>query len=66
MMYEPMVAILFWLSQPWFASYVHVRRGMPFSPRKCMGKNVRFMPMNVTQNWMLPSFSLMMRPVIFG
>ena len=43
-----------------------MRRGMPSIPEKCIGKNVRFMPMKVSQKCILPSFSLIKRPVIFG
>jgi hypothetical protein len=26
------------------------RRGIPFNPRKCCGKNVMFTPMNIVEN----------------
>ena len=43
-----------------------MRRGMPFRPRKCIGKNVRFIPMNINQKFSLPSVSLSIRPVSLG
>jgi hypothetical protein len=33
---------------------------------RCIGKNVRFIPMKVSQKCQLPSFSESSRPVIFG
>src|ERR1044071_4300029 len=52
--------------QPVAARYVYTRRGMPFSPRMCIGKNVTFTPMTNSQKCHLPSVSPSIRPVIFG
>ena len=43
-----------------------MRRGMPARPSWCIGKNVMLNPMNMSVNWILPSVSLSIRPVIFG
>ncbi len=43
-----------------------MRRGMPRSPEKCIGKNVRLRPMVQSQKCHLPIVSLMNFPVIFG
>ena len=47
-------------------SYAAGRRGIPCTPIRCIGKNVRLKPMNVAQKWIFPSRSLYIRPVIFG
>ncbi len=46
---EPTVAMKFGVLQPMFASYVNVRRGKPFKPRKCIGKNVTLKPTKMTR-----------------
>ena len=33
---------------------------------RCIGKNVRLKPTNVSQKWSFPSRSSYIRPVIFG
>ena len=43
-----------------------MRRGMPNNPEKCIGKKVRFIAMKFSQKCQVPSFSLIMRPNIFG
>ena len=63
---EPTVATMFQKSHPMFSGYVNTRRGIPSSPTKCIGKNVTFMPMNMSQKLSLPSRSLRNRPYIFG
>lgn len=32
------------------SGYSEYRRGMPFSPKKCCGKNVMFTPTNIMKN----------------
>src|SRR5690606_11183353 len=56
------------LSVPGLSSsgYVKMRLGIPSSPTKCMGKNVRFTPMKRSQKFHFPSRSSIKRPVIFG
>ena len=44
----------------------YMRRGWPCRPRMCIGPNVRFMPMIISQKFHLPSRSLSIRPKIFG
>src|SRR4051812_5495319 len=48
------------------AEYVQVRRGIPYIPDMCIGKNVRLKPIMVSQKCHLPSVSLGIRPVTFG
>ena len=43
-----------------------MRRGIPSSPVKCIGKKVMFCPANMSQKCICPCFSSYMRPVIFG
>ncbi len=43
-----------------------MRRGIPRNPRMCIGKKVMLNPTNITQKLHFPSFSLSIRPVIFG
>ena len=63
---EPTVDMKLYTSHvpPW--EYVYTRRGIPSSPSRCCGKNVTFMPMNISQNVHLPRVSLSRRPNIFG
>ena len=63
---EPMLTIAFSESHPSPLLYVHTRRGMPSTPRMCIGKNVRLNPTNITQKLSLPNRSFNMRPVAFG
>jgi len=35
------------------------RRGIPFNPKKCWGKNVRFTPKNIVKNCILSHLVLM-------
>ena len=43
-----------------------MRRIMPARPIVCMGKKVRLKKINMSQKFTMPSFSLIMRPNIFG
>ncbi len=43
-----------------------MRRGMPDRPAECWIRNVRWKPTNISAKPILPSFSLSIRPVIFG
>ena len=42
------------------------RRGMPPTPRMCIGKNVQLAKMNVSAKCTLPHVSFIIRPNIFG
>jgi len=42
------------------------RRGIPFNPKKCWGKNVIFTPMNMVENWILVCFGFMVMLKING
>ena len=44
----------------------YIRRGWPCRPMMCIGPNVRFMPMTISQKFHLPSFSLRHLPNTFG
>ena len=39
---------------------------MPSAPSQCCTRNVVLKPMMVSQKWILPHRSSIMRPVIFG
>ena len=41
-----------------------MRRGMPASPKKCIGIKVTLTPMNMVQNWILPRIAGYWRPDI--
>ena len=43
-----------------------MRRTIPSRPSRCCGKKVRFVPMNSSKNWILPSRSLSSRPRHLG
>ena len=43
-----------------------MRRFMPAMPCLNIGWKIRFMQINDSQKWILPSVSLIKRPVIFG
>ena len=43
-----------------------MRRGMPSTPRKCIGPNVRLKPKKTSQKYHLPSVSSISIPVNFG
>ena len=42
------------------------RRGIPFNPRKCWGKNVMLTPTNMQANWVFNSFGFMIVLKITG
>ena len=46
--------------------HTYMRRGWPCSPMMCIGPNVRFMPMHISQKFHHPSRSLSILPKIFG
>jgi len=46
--------------------YVAMRRFMPCRPAQNMGMKVALKPRNIIQKWIWASFSLYMRPDIFG
>ena len=43
-----------------------MRRMWPPTPRMCIGKNVTLKKMSVSQKWIFPSVSFIMRPNILG
>ena len=43
-----------------------MRRIMPPTPRKCIGKNTQLKNTNVRMAWICPSRSFIVRPKIFG
>src|SRR5690606_6754005 len=49
MVNAPIVSIWFQVSRPASAGYFHVRRTIPCRPSQCIGANVMFMPMNMSQ-----------------
>ena len=65
-MKAPMVAIKLGEFHPMFPSYTAVRRGMPLSPRKCIGKKVTLKPTKMTQKESLPQNSETLRPKMSG
>ena len=46
--------------------HTYIRRGWPCSPMMCIGPNVRFMPITISQKFHLPSFSERHLPNTFG
>src|SRR5205085_2304755 len=62
----PAVATRFSVPQPVSGRYVYTRRGMPWRPSWCIGKNVRLKPTKRSQKFQRPRRSESIRPVIFG
>jgi len=47
--YDPIEEIMFHVINA--SGYSEYRRGIPFNPKKCWGKKVRFTPTNIKINW---------------
>jgi len=54
-MNEPNVATLFHGEKA--SGKSGIRRGIPASPKKCIGKKHKLTPMNVVQKWIFPKVS---------
>ena len=66
MISAPIVAAKFIPPSPNSAEYVYTLLGIPSMPMRCIGKKVRFIPMNTNQKCSLPSRSSNSRPNTFG
>lgn len=64
LMYEPYDAIAF--QSAYASGKSGIRRGIPANPKKCIGKNVTFAPMNVIQKCIFPKLSEYGTPIIFS
>ena len=42
------------------------RRGIPANPKKCWGKNVKFTPKNIIENWIFNHLGFIDNPVNKG
>ena len=62
----PTLAIMFRLPQSIAAGYVYTRRGMPWRPRTCIGKNVTLKPTKNSPKTHAPTRSERHRPTISG
>ena len=65
-MKAPIVEIRLKVARLPTSAYSGIRRGMPSRPIECWTRNVVWKPISIVQKLILPSFSSIIRPVIFG